>query len=246
MAHPPARGGAIVRARAGLVALALAGLLLSPGPGPAADGDLADLVGAYLKTGAEQAPGAVAARAYVEPTRPSGRPGSPAGRLGRAPAVLGGPRGRARRGEGGPARLGGRLCPGGDPDRDRAGGLRARPARGGRGRAGAQRDHRRPGRGAGRRRARGRVAGPGLAGRGAHGEALQAARSGREALSARAVQRDLFPGHLLADARGRGAGGDGRDRHERPQYVDDRSPAGSRVSRGPASPASGKDSQKRR
>ena len=53
---------------------------------------------------------------------------------------------------------------------------------------------------------------------------------------ARAVQRDLFPGHLLADARGREAGGDGRDRHERPQYLDDRSPAGSRVSRGAASP----------
>jgi len=60
-----------VRPRAGLAALALAGLLLSPGPGPAADGDLTDLVGAYLKAGAEQAPGVVAARAYVEPTRPS-------------------------------------------------------------------------------------------------------------------------------------------------------------------------------
>ncbi len=54
-------------------------------------------------------------------------------------------------------------------------------------------------------RARGRLAGPGLAGRRAHREALQAARSGREALSARAVQRDLFPGHLLADAGGREA-----------------------------------------
>ena len=63
-----------MRARAGLVTLALAGLLLSPGRGPAAEGDLADLVGAYLKTGAEQAPGAVAARAYVEPTRPTAAP----------------------------------------------------------------------------------------------------------------------------------------------------------------------------
>ena len=57
--------------RGGLATLALAGLLLSPGPGPAADGDLTDLVGAYLKTGSEQAPGVVAARAYAEPTRPN-------------------------------------------------------------------------------------------------------------------------------------------------------------------------------
>jgi len=63
-----------VRARAGLVALALAGLLLSPALGPAADVDLTGLVGAYLKTGAEQAPGVVAARAYVEPTRPTAAP----------------------------------------------------------------------------------------------------------------------------------------------------------------------------
>jgi hypothetical protein len=69
MAHPSARNGAIVRPRAGLAALALAGLLLRPVPGPAADEDLTDLVGAYLKAGAEQAPGVVAARAYVEPTR---------------------------------------------------------------------------------------------------------------------------------------------------------------------------------
>jgi hypothetical protein len=60
-----------VRIRTGLAALAVAGLLLSPGPGPAADGNLTDLVEAYLKTGAERAPGAVTARAYVEPTRPS-------------------------------------------------------------------------------------------------------------------------------------------------------------------------------
>ena len=63
-----------MRARAGLVALALAGLSLSSGPGVAADVDLTDLVGAYLKAGAEQAPGAVAARAYVEPTRPTAAP----------------------------------------------------------------------------------------------------------------------------------------------------------------------------
>jgi hypothetical protein len=74
MAHPLAPGGAILTARACLVTLALAGLLLSPGPGPAAAGDLADLVRAYLRTGAEQAPGAVAARAYVEPTRPTAAP----------------------------------------------------------------------------------------------------------------------------------------------------------------------------
>jgi hypothetical protein len=57
-----------------MVTLALAGLLLSPGRGPAADRDLANLVGAYLRTGAEQARGAVAARAYVEPTRPAAAP----------------------------------------------------------------------------------------------------------------------------------------------------------------------------
>jgi hypothetical protein len=63
-----------LRGRGGLATLALAGLLLSPGRGPAAQGDLADLVGAYLKTGAEQASGAVAARAYLEPTRPTAVP----------------------------------------------------------------------------------------------------------------------------------------------------------------------------
>lgn len=64
----------MLRARAGLVALALAGMLLSPGPGPAADVDLADLVAAYLKAGTGQAPGVVAAHAYVEPTRPTASP----------------------------------------------------------------------------------------------------------------------------------------------------------------------------
>jgi hypothetical protein len=63
-----------VRARAGLVALALAGVLLSPGAGPAADADLTDLVGTYLNTSAGQAPGVVSARAYVEPTRPTAAP----------------------------------------------------------------------------------------------------------------------------------------------------------------------------
>lgn len=63
-----------MRPRAGLAALAFAGLVLSPGPGPAADADLSELVGAYLKTGAEQAPGVVVARASVEPTRPSAAP----------------------------------------------------------------------------------------------------------------------------------------------------------------------------
>ena len=64
----------MLRARAGLLALTLAGLLLSPGSGPAADADLTDLVGAYLKTRAHQVPGVVAARAYVEPTRPTATP----------------------------------------------------------------------------------------------------------------------------------------------------------------------------
>lgn len=54
-----------------MVALALAGLLLSPGPGPAADGELTSLVEAYLKSGSEQVPGVVAARAYLEPARPN-------------------------------------------------------------------------------------------------------------------------------------------------------------------------------
>ena len=63
-----------MRPRAGLVPMVLAGLLLSPGRGPAADWDLAGLVGTYLRTGAEQARGAVAARAYVEPTRPTAAP----------------------------------------------------------------------------------------------------------------------------------------------------------------------------
>jgi hypothetical protein len=70
MAHAPARGRAVLRTRAALIAL---GLLLSPVAGPAAE-DLADLVRAYLKTGAEQAPGVVAARAYVEATRPTAGP----------------------------------------------------------------------------------------------------------------------------------------------------------------------------
>jgi len=61
----------MLRTRTGLIALALAGLLLSPGPGPAAEADLTDRVEAYLKTGAEQAPGVVAARAYLEPPRPT-------------------------------------------------------------------------------------------------------------------------------------------------------------------------------
>lgn len=61
-------------ARSGWVALALAGVLVNPGSGPAAEANLADLVGAYLKTRAEQAPGAVTARAYLEPTRPSAGP----------------------------------------------------------------------------------------------------------------------------------------------------------------------------
>ena len=60
-----------MRARARLIALAL---LLSPIAGLAADADLTDLVRAYLKTGAEQAPGIVAARAYVEPARPTAGP----------------------------------------------------------------------------------------------------------------------------------------------------------------------------
>lgn len=60
-----------MKARAGLIAL---GLLLSPASLRAADVDLTDLVRAYLKTGLEQAPGVVVARAYVEPTRPTADP----------------------------------------------------------------------------------------------------------------------------------------------------------------------------
>ncbi|HEY7437079.1 MAG TPA: hypothetical protein VIE41_18205 [Methylomirabilota bacterium] len=60
-----------MRSLGGPVALALAGLLVSAGPGSAADADLTELVGGYLKAGAEQAPGVVAARAYLEPVRPT-------------------------------------------------------------------------------------------------------------------------------------------------------------------------------
>lgn len=63
-----------MRARAGLIALALAGPLLGPAAGPAADADLTELVGVYLKAGADRAPGVVAARAFLEPTRPTGAP----------------------------------------------------------------------------------------------------------------------------------------------------------------------------
>lgn len=60
--------------RAGRLALVMAGLLLSPGSGPAAEADLTDLARAYLKAGAEQAPGVVVVRAYLEPTRSSAAP----------------------------------------------------------------------------------------------------------------------------------------------------------------------------
>ncbi|MGH7314675.1 MAG: hypothetical protein ACREJS_00255 [Candidatus Rokuibacteriota bacterium] len=56
------------------LAVIVAGLLLNPGAGPAGATDLTDLVEAYLKTRAEQPPGAVAARAYLEPSRPTGAP----------------------------------------------------------------------------------------------------------------------------------------------------------------------------
>jgi len=60
--------------RAARVVLAVAGLLLTAGSGPAAEPDLAALVAAYLKSGGEQAPGVVTARAYVEATRPTAAP----------------------------------------------------------------------------------------------------------------------------------------------------------------------------
>jgi hypothetical protein len=60
--------------RAARVVLAVAGLLLTAGSGPAAEPDLAALVAAYLKSGSEQAPGVVTARAYVEATRPAAAP----------------------------------------------------------------------------------------------------------------------------------------------------------------------------
>ena len=51
-----------------------AGLLVAAAAGSAAGADLSDLVAAYLKAGSEQAPGAVAARAYLEPARPTAGP----------------------------------------------------------------------------------------------------------------------------------------------------------------------------
>jgi hypothetical protein len=51
-----------------------AGLLLSVGSGRALGADLAEMVAAYLRAGTEQAPGAVNARAYLEPTRPTAPP----------------------------------------------------------------------------------------------------------------------------------------------------------------------------
>jgi hypothetical protein len=56
-------------------ALLLAGLLLAVGSGRAVGADdLSHLVATYLKARAEQAPGAVSARAYVEPLQPTGVP----------------------------------------------------------------------------------------------------------------------------------------------------------------------------
>ena len=55
-------------------ALATAVVMLAVGSGRAAGADLADLVAAYLRARAEQAPGAVSARAYLEPTRPTAPP----------------------------------------------------------------------------------------------------------------------------------------------------------------------------
>ncbi|HSE03981.1 MAG TPA: hypothetical protein VLK35_07500 [Methylomirabilota bacterium] len=60
--------------RTGRIALVVAWLLLGAVPGRAADADLEALVAAYLKAGREQAPGTVAARAYVEPMRPTSGP----------------------------------------------------------------------------------------------------------------------------------------------------------------------------
>ena len=51
-----------------------AGLLVAAAAGSAAGADLSDLVAAYLKAGSEQAPGAVTARAYFEPSRPTAAP----------------------------------------------------------------------------------------------------------------------------------------------------------------------------
>jgi hypothetical protein len=49
-------------------------LLLAVGSGRAGGADLADLVAVYLKASAEQPPGAVSARAFVESLRPTGAP----------------------------------------------------------------------------------------------------------------------------------------------------------------------------
>ncbi|HSB40385.1 MAG TPA: hypothetical protein VLK28_01020 [Methylomirabilota bacterium] len=60
--------------RAVRLALVAAVLMLAVGSGGAVGPDLADLVAAYLRAGAEQAPGAVSVRAYLEPTRPTAPP----------------------------------------------------------------------------------------------------------------------------------------------------------------------------
>lgn len=60
--------------RAGPIVLIVAGLLLTAGSGPAGATDLTDVVAAYLESRAGQPPGALAARAYVEPTRPTATP----------------------------------------------------------------------------------------------------------------------------------------------------------------------------
>jgi hypothetical protein len=186
-----------VRPRAGLAALVLTGLLLSPSPGAAADGDLTDLVGAYLKAGAEQAPGVVAARAYVEPTRPSAaatpQPDVSVVLLPYSAALeaeLDAVKAGVRDSVDAYIRAVTRI------EAARVNYERALLAAGGG--ALVRADHRRQG-GARVGRARGRVATAGLAGRGAHAKHSGCATP---ALSACAVQRDLFPGHVLAEAGG--------------------------------------------
>lgn len=63
-----------MRARLVGSCLLAAAPLLGGVSGAAAETDLADLVGAFLRTGTEQPPGVVAARAYLEAARPTAPP----------------------------------------------------------------------------------------------------------------------------------------------------------------------------
>ena len=63
-----------MRARLVGSCLLAAAPLLGAVSGATAETDLADLVGAFLRTGTEQPPGVVAARAYLDAARPTPPP----------------------------------------------------------------------------------------------------------------------------------------------------------------------------